>query len=255
MTLTCSLHGKNVLVTGASSGLGRHFAETLGIAGATVVLAARRDSLLQETVASLRAREVIAHAVPMDVRDPASVSAAFDAATSAVGVLDVVINNAGVSATTAALDISHDEWTRILDTNLTGCFTVAQQAARRLKEAGRGGTIVNVASILGLRVAGMLSHYAAAKAGLVQLTQALALEWARYHIRVNALCPGYIETDLNRDFFQTEAGKALIQRIPQRRLGRLADLDGPLLLLCSESAAYMTGSVLAVDGGHLCSSL
>ncbi|WP_224249935.1 SDR family NAD(P)-dependent oxidoreductase [Hyalangium gracile] len=255
MGLTCSLHGRNVLITGASSGLGRHFASTLGAAGATVVLAARRESLLQDTVADLRARGMSAHAVALDVRDPASVSAAFDAAASAAGVIDVVINNAGVTSTAPALDISHDEWSRVLDTNLTGCFTVAQQAARRLKAAGRPGTIVNVASILGLRVAGMLSHYAAAKAGLIQLTQALALEWARYRIQVNALCPGYIETDLNRDFFQTEAGKALIQRIPQRRLGQLADLDGPLLLLCSDAAAYMTGAVLAVDGGHLVSSL
>ncbi|WP_224366249.1 SDR family NAD(P)-dependent oxidoreductase [Hyalangium versicolor] len=255
MALTGSLQGKNVLITGASSGLGQHFATTLGEAGASVVLAARRDSLLQETVAALRARGVNAHAVPLDVRDPASVTAAFDAATSAAGVIDVVINNAGITATTPALDISHDEWSRILDTNLTGCFTVAQQAARRLKAAGRGGTIVNVASILGQRVAGMLSHYAAAKAGLIQLTQALALEWARYRIRVNALSPGYIETDLNRDFFQTDAGKALIQRIPQRRLGQMSDLDGPLLLLCSDASAYMTGSVLTVDGGHLVSSL
>jgi NAD(P)-dependent dehydrogenase (short-subunit alcohol dehydrogenase family) len=142
-----------------------------------------------------------------------------------------------------------------MDTNLKGAFLVAQAVARDMADNGRGGAIVNIASVLGIRVAGNVSSYAVSKAGLVQLTKALALEWARHGIRVNALCPGYFETDLNRDFFASEAGKSLIQRIPQRRLGKPENLDGPLLLLCSDAGAYMTGTVLAVDGGHLVSSL
>src|SRR5690606_16004811 len=167
--------------------------------------------------------------------------------------LDGLVNNAGVTATIPAMDLSADDFGSVIDTNLKGVFTVAQAAARNMK--GRGGSIVNIASILGLRVAGALSAYAASKAGVVQLTKALALEWARYDIRVNALCPGYIETPLNRDFFATPAGEALVRRIPQRKLGQLSDLDGPLLLLLSDASRYMTGSVIAVDGGHLVSSL
>ncbi len=142
----------------------------------------------------------------------------------------------------------------MLDTNLKGAFLAAQAAAGIMQRHG-GGTIVNVASILGLRVAGQVAAYAASKAGLVQLTKALALEWARHGVRVNALCPGYIETDINRDFFQGDAGRAMLKRVPQRRLGQPSDLDGPLLLLCSDASAYMTGAVVAVDGGHLVSSL
>lgn len=247
-----SLTGKTALVTGASSGLGRHFAGTLAAAGATVILAARRTERLDERVAEIRAKGGAAHAVALDVTDATSVAAAFDAMPS---VPDVVVNNAGIAETKAALDITPAEWSRVVDTNLTGCFTVAAEAARRMKAAGHGGAIVNIASILGLRVGGMVAPYCASKAGLIQLTKALALEWARDGIRVNALAPGYVETDLNRDFFASDAGQKMLRRIPQRRLGQVSDLDGPLLLLCSEASAYMTGSVIAVDGGHLVSSL
>ncbi|WP_420392494.1 SDR family NAD(P)-dependent oxidoreductase [Acuticoccus sp.] len=250
-----SLTGKVALVTGASGGLGEHFAGTLATAGASVVLAARRvDRLeaLRERLTSAGGRAV---AVAMDVTDSASVAHGIDEAAREVGTIDVVVNNAGMSKAALTTDMSDADWRAVIDTNLTGCFTVARETARRMQAAGTGGSIVNVASILGFRVAKMLTAYAAAKAGLIQATKAMALELARDGIRVNALAPGYVETDINRDFFATEAGAALVKRVPQRRLGRMEDLDGPLLLLASDAAAYMTGSVVVVDGGHLCSTL
>lgn len=248
MSAFFSLTGKTILVTGASSGLGLHFAQTLSRNGAEVVLAARRLDAVEEAAERLRSEGGEAKAVRMDVTDAVSVAEALEGLE-----LDGLVNNAGVTATIPAMDLSVEDFGSVIDTNLKGVFTVAQAAARNMKD--RGGSIVNIASILGLRVAGALSAYAASKAGVVQLTKALALEWARYDIRVNALCPGYIETSLNRDFFATPAGEALIKRIPQRKLGQLSDLDGPLLLLCSDASRYMTGSVIAVDGGHLVSSL
>lgn len=248
------LDGKVALVTGASGGLGRHFAGVLAAAGATVVLTARRAEKLREAVAEIGSAR--AHAVPMDVTDPASIAAGFDAAEAAIGrSVDVLVNNAGLAVTAPALDVTPEDWATVIDTNLTGAFHVAREAAARMKAAGGGGSIVNIASILGLRPAGAVASYAASKAGLIHLTKALALELARENVRVNALAPGYIATDINADFFATDAGQKLIKRIPQRRLGQMSDLDAPLLLLCSDAGAYMTGSVLAVDGGHLVSSL
>ena len=247
------LDGKVALVTGASGGLGRHFAQVLAAAGATVVLAARRVDKLADAAAALGPR---AHAVALDVADAASVTDAFAAAEAAAGgPVTVVVNNAGIADTGAALDVTPEDWDRVLDTNLTGAFLVAQAAARRLRATGSPGSIVNIASIAGLRPAGAVAAYCASKAGLVHLTKALALEWARHGIRVNALCPGYIETDINTDFFATDAGQALVKRIPQRRLGKPEELDAPLLLLASDASPYLTGAVLAVDGGHLVSSL
>jgi NAD(P)-dependent dehydrogenase (short-subunit alcohol dehydrogenase family) len=192
----------------------------------------------------------------MDVTDQASVAAALvQAVRLAGGPPDILVNNAGIAITKPAIDLTPGDWQSVVDTNLSGAFYTAQAVAQAARDAGRGASIINVASILGLRVAGLLAPYAASKAGLIQLTKALALEWARYGIRVNAIAPGYVETDLNAAFFASEPGRKLIQRIPQRRLGQLADLDGPLLLLASGASAYMTGAVIEVDGGHLVSSL
>ena len=245
------LAGKSALVTGASSGLGLHFARALAGQRAVVTLAARRRAALDAAVAEIAAAGGTARALEMDVSDAASVKAAL----GSVEPFDIVVNNAGLSGAAPALDLDEAAWDRVLDTNLKGCFLVARTAARRLKDAGRGGAIVNIASILGHRVAGNVAAYTASKAGLVHLTKALALEWARYGIRVNALCPGYFETDLNQDFFASEAGQALVRRIPQRRLGQPGDLDGALLLLASDAGRYITGTSLVVDGGHLVSSL
>ncbi len=249
------LNARHALVTGASSGLGRHFAGVLAAAGARVSVAARRQEVLAHTVHAIRATGAEAHAVRMDVTDAGSVERGFAEAEAQFGPVGIVINNAGVTATCPALEMTDADFSSVIDTNLKGCWQVAQHAARRMVHHASGGSIVNIASILGLRVAGGVATYAISKAGLIQMTKALALEWARHRIRVNALAPGYIETELNEDFFASDAGKALIRRIPQRRLGEARELDGPLLLLASDAGSYMTGSVVAADGGHLVSGL
>jgi NAD(P)-dependent dehydrogenase (short-subunit alcohol dehydrogenase family) len=255
MTELFRLHGRHALVTGASSGLGRHFAGVLAQAGARVTVAARREAALSQTVQSIQASGAEAQSVRMDVTDAGSIEQGFAVAEAAGGPIGIVINNAGVTATRAALDVAEADWSSVIDTNLKGAWLVAQHAARRMVHHEAGGSIVNIASILGLRVAGGVAPYAISKAAVVQMTKALALEWARHRIRVNVLAPGYIETELNDAFFASDAGKALIRRIPQRRLGEARELDGALLLLASDAGSYMTGSVIAVDGGHLVSGL
>jgi NAD(P)-dependent dehydrogenase (short-subunit alcohol dehydrogenase family) len=249
------LSGKCALVTGAFGGLGRHFALTLARAGASVGLVGRRLAAGDALAAQMRADGANVTACAMDVTDPESVADAVSTIAGRLGAIDVLINNAGVAVTKPFLEVSEADWSSVVDVNLTGAWRVAQAVARHMRDSGRPGSIVNIASITGLRVAGAISAYVASKAGLIQLTKAMALELARYGIRVNALAPGYIETDINRDFFAAEAGQALIKRIPQRRIGQPQELDGPLLLLASDASSYMTGSVLAVDGGHLVSSL
>lgn len=250
-----SLAGKTALVTGASSGLGRHFARTLGRAGAEVVVAARRAEKLSELVDELRAEGIQAHALSLDVTRAASVRQAFDAIDELGGPARIVVNNAGLTVTRSLLEQTEADWDSVLETNLKGAWLVTQEAARRLIGAQRTGNIVNIASILGERVAGGVAPYSISKAALIQATKAAALELARHGICVNALLPGYIVTDLNADFLGSEAGERLRSRIPSRRFGQPEHLDGPLLLTASEAGRHMTGATLAVDGGHLVSSL
>jgi NAD(P)-dependent dehydrogenase (short-subunit alcohol dehydrogenase family) len=250
-----SLDGRTALVTGASGALGARFAEVLAGAGAAIALAARRAGPMEALRARLEAQGARAAVVTMDVTDGRSVEAAVAAAEEALGPVDIVINNSGVADPAASLDQSDEEWDRVFAVNLDGARRVSVAAVRRLVAAKRPGAIVNVASILGLRQGAGVTAYAASKAALVQMTRQHALEWARFGIRVNALAPGYIETDLNRDFFATDAGAAQVRRITQRRLGRPEELDGSLLLLASEAGSFITGAVLVVDGGHLISPL
>ncbi|MCB1813572.1 MAG: glucose 1-dehydrogenase [Candidatus Competibacteraceae bacterium] len=255
MTNVFDLSGQIALVTGASSGLGQHFALILAQAGADVVLAARRVEPCQQIAEQIQALGRRAIAVSMDVTQVASVDHAVQAAHTELGPITILCNNAGIAVTRAFLEQSEDEWDRVLDTNLKGAYLVGQSVARHMSEHGLGGSIINTASIAGFRVAKQLSAYVASKGGLIQLTRAMALELATYNIRVNALAPGYIETEINQGFFQTVAGLKMVKRIPQGRIGRLSDLDGPLLLLASSAGRYMTGSVLTVDGGHSINSL
>lgn len=255
MSKRFDLTGKVALVTGASSGLGVHFARTLAEEGASVAIAARRADRLASLKADLQAGGANVAAIDLDVQSAEAVTAAFDAAEKALGPIDVVVNNAGISIVKPALDMPIEDWDQVVNTNLRGAWLVAQAAGKRWVAAKRPGSIVNIASILGLRTIGQVAPYNASKAGLIHLTRALAMEWARHRIRVNAICPGYIETEMNGDFWKTPGGQRLIDRIPQRRIGQPEHLDGALLLLASEAGSFMTGSVITVDGGHTVNSL
>ena len=251
LTRSLRLDGKRALVTGASSGFGAHFAQLLASAGAEVVLAARRTDKLLSLADSLRAQGAKVSAVALDVSSKDSVHACFDQ----TGPCDIVINNAGITVTRGLLDQTEDDWDSVIDTNLKGGWLVATEAARRLRDAGRGGSFVNIGSVLGERVAAGVAPYAISKAGVVQATKVMALELARYKIRVNALLPGYVITDLNRDFLESEPGQKLRMRIPSREFVQITDLNAPLLMLASDAGAGMTGACIAVDRGHLVSTL
>jgi NAD(P)-dependent dehydrogenase (short-subunit alcohol dehydrogenase family) len=246
-----SLAGKTALVTGASSGFGWHFAQVLSEAGARVALAARRLDRLQALQEKIRARGGEAAAVTLDVTSSASVKDAFDAAERALGPVTILINNAGVPSGSFFATTSDEDWRSVLDVNLDGVFRTGREAAQRMIAHGAGGSIINIASILGLGAIRTLSSYSASKAAVIALTKSMALELARDNIRVNALAPGYFSTEFNDEFLASEAGLRLLSRVPMRRAGRLEELDGPLLLLASDAGAFMTGSVLTVDGGHV----
>lgn len=236
-----SLQGRKAFITGASGLLGAHFARVLHAAGAHVVLAARRLEACEALAAELGGQ-----AIRLDVQDEASIAAAFEAAPDC----DLLVNNAGIAATKPFLDHSAADFDQVLSINLRGAFLVGQAAARCMVARKSGGSIINIASVLGERIIPGVAGYTAAKAGLIHLTRQMAVELARHSIRVNAIAPGYIASDINAGFFASEGGQAMIKRIPQRRLGTPQDLDGPLLLLASQAGAHMTGSVITVDGGH-----
>ena len=249
------LTGRTALVTGASSGLGRHFAQVLARAGAGVALAARRLDRLEEAVSEITATGGLAAAIPCDITDGKSVRAAVEAAEAALGPLDILVNNAGIAISKPLFEHSETDWDRVLDTNLKGAWLMSREVAARWLALRRPGRIINITSLLALRTIKNVPSYCAAKAGLEHLTHSLAIELARYRITVNAIAPGYVETDMNRGFLRSEAGQALIARIPMERVGAPDDLDGALLLLASDAGAYITGAVLPVDGGHAVSAV
>jgi 3-oxoacyl-[acyl-carrier protein] reductase len=249
------LTGRVALVTGASQGLGQRFARVLAGHGAAVGLAARQLGKLQELEGEIAAEGGRVASVSLDVTDHNSIGRAIGVIEDVLGPIDVLINNAGTAVSKGVLEQTEDDWDKVVGTNLKGAFFVAQSVAKRMvardPRPAWGGSIVNIASVLAQGVVGHLAPYAASKGGLWQLTKSMALELARHDVRVNALAPGYIVTEINRDFLATEAGERMKKRIPQRRFGTPEDLDGALLLLASDASRYMTGSIILVDGGLL----
>jgi 3-oxoacyl-[acyl-carrier protein] reductase len=245
------LHGKVAMVTGASSGLGLRFAEVLAENGAAVVLVARRAERLAALGSRIEKSGGAALAVDADVRDRTAMTAAFDAAEKKFGTVTILVNNAGVAHSGRAVEVAEEEWRRILSTNLDAVFFCAQEAARRMLAAKSTGAIVNIASVLGFGVDKGVVAYATAKAGVIQLTKALALELAFKGIRVNAIAPGWIVTEFNRDYLQSERGAVLKREIPIGRFGEERDLDGALLLLVSDAGRFITGATIVADGGQM----
>ncbi len=254
MTDLFSLSGKIALVTGASSGLGHHFAKTLAKAGAKVVVAARRRDKLDQLVREITEDGGEVMAVTMDVTDLGSIRAAYDMAKKQMGLVDIILNNAGVADSKAFLDIDDDSWDFTMDTNLKGVMQVAQEGCKRLVAANKGGVVINISSLLGMAFQTLQTSYATSKAAVIHMTRCMASEMMRYNIRVNSIAPGYFKTEMNADFFDTDRGKAYIRTIPIRRLGELDELDGPLLLLASEASSFINGTTLVVDGGHMVKS-
>ncbi len=255
MSAIFDLSGKAALVTGASSGLGAHMAKTLAKAGAKVAIAARRVDRLEALASEIAAAGGRALPVAMDVTDAQSVVRAFDEAETELGALSVVVNNAGIARKENAAAIDDPAWRETLATNLDGANLVARAAIAAFRKHGHGGALINIASILGVRVSARVPAYSAAKAALISLTQTLALVAAKDGIRVNAIAPGYIETDLNREHLRSPAGAKMVERVAMGRFGQPEDLDGALLLLAADAGRYMTGAVLVVDGGHTLSFL
>ncbi|HEX3348502.1 MAG TPA: SDR family oxidoreductase [Acetobacteraceae bacterium] len=245
-----SLQGQTALVTGASSGLGERFAAVLARAGATVILAARRRDRLAALAARIEADGGRAYAVAMDVTDVANIRAAIAEAERLAGApIEILVNNSGISRQAAAIAVEPDDYDAVMATNTRGAFFVAQAVARRLIDAKREGRIINIASATGLKPVRQISVYAISKAAVIHMTRAMAIEWGRYGITVNAICPGYIETEINRDHWPTEGGQKLIATLPRRRIGQPRDLDGLLILLASPGSHFINGAAIAADDG------
>jgi NAD(P)-dependent dehydrogenase (short-subunit alcohol dehydrogenase family) len=257
MAYQIDLSGRVALVTGASSGLGAQFAKTLAAAGAGVVLAARRIERLKTLRAEIEAGGGDAHVVGLDVTDPSSIRAAVAHAETEMGAIDILVNNSGVSTTQRLTDVTPEDFDYVMNTNTRGAFFVAQEVAKRMIARSKGeapgvftgGRIVNIASMAGLRVFGQLGVYCMSKAAVVHMTRAMALEWGRYGINVNAICPGYVDTEINHHHLQSEAGQKLIQSLPRKRVGKPQDLDAVLMLLCANESGFVNGAVVSADDG------
>ncbi|MSQ75098.1 MAG: SDR family oxidoreductase [Rhodoferax sp.] len=257
MAYSIDLSGRVAFITGASSGLGAQFAQTLARAGAAVVLASRRMELLKDLRARIEAEGGDAHVVELDVTDHDSIKSAVAHAETEVGSIDILINNSGVSTTQRIQDVTEDDFDFTFNTNVRGAFFVAQEVGKRMLARARGaapgtytgGRIVNIASMAGLRVLPQISVYAMSKAAVVQMTKAMAVEWGRFGINVNALCPGYIDTEINHHHWQTEQGQKLIQMLPRKRVGQVQDLDAVVVMLCAKESHFINGAVIAADDG------
>ncbi len=245
------LTGEVALVTGATSGLGLHFTDVLSAAGATVVVTGRRVARLEALAQRLCAAGGVAHAVALDVTSLASMRRCVDAAERAAGPVTILVNNAGISVQASARELPEEAWDAIMDTNVKGPFFMSQLVGSRMIERGTAGRIVNIASIGAHKPLPGLVAYCASKAAVAMMTQGLAREWARHGIAVNALCPGYVKTELNDTWFASAGGQKQIAGFPRRRLGTAASLDAPLLLLCSRHAEFVTGSLVTIDDGQL----
>ena len=257
MAYQIDLSGRVAMVTGASSGLGEQFARSLSQAGAAVVLAARRMERLKTLRAELEAAGGDAHVVELDVSDPASIRSAVAHAETEMGTIDILVNNSGVSTTQKLVDVTPEDYDYVMDVNARGAFFVAQEVGKRMIARSRGaapgtftgGRIVNVASMAGLRPLSQIGVYAISKAAVIHMTRAMALEWGRFGINVNALCPGYIDTELNHHHWQTEAGQKLVSLLPRKRVGKPQDLESVLIMLCANESHFVNGAVIAADDG------
>jgi NAD(P)-dependent dehydrogenase (short-subunit alcohol dehydrogenase family) len=249
-----NFEGKIALITGASSGLGARFAKVLAQAGAQVVLASRRTERLKELRAEIEADGGAAHVVALDVTDYASIKSAIAHAETEAGAIDILVNNSGVSTTQRLVDVTPEDYAFVMDTNLRGSFFVAQETAKRMIARAKGDPkkqhrIINIASMAGLHVLPQIGVYCMSKAGMVHMTKAMAVEWGKYGINTNAICPGYISTEINEDYFSSEQGKKLIEMLPHKRPGKPEDLDGLLLLLAGEDSHFINGAIISADGG------
>ena len=254
MAIEVNFEGKIALVTGASSGLGERFAKVLAQAGAQVVLAARRLERLKELRAEIESNGGAAYVVGLDVTDYGSIKAAIAHAETEAGPIDILVNNSGVSSTGRLVDVTPEDYAFVMDTNLRGAFFVAQEVAKRMIQRARGEPnkqhrIINIASVAGLKAVPQIGVYCMSKAGMVHMTRAMAVEWGRYGINTNAICPGYIETDINREHFSSEQGQHLLNMLPRKRLGRPQDLDGLLLLLAGDESQFINGAIMTADDG------